>query len=285
MSQKYNATQYAPPNGGIVNCQLPNTAVIGYFAGTPTASISGYHPGALAFDITNGIWYRNSGTTSSATWVATSGATVTAMTITTLTTSNISGGGSTIALTDRMTTTDGVASGTAKVIGGLASNSVAASTAVTSTATETAFDTLYAIPANTLKAGTMIKVRWAGIITAANGTDTGTFKLYLATNTTAGSLAGIAFTTTTATDMTANDIVTGEAVVTVRTAGSSGTLVAVSNHTKVEAASNTATVVSVLTNSTAVNTQTVQTVAVSCTFNSTNAGNSARLDILGVEIY
>ncbi len=85
MSKKYQAPQFAPPNGGIVECQLPNTAVIGYFAGTPTASIPGYHPGALAFDITNGIWYRNTGSTTAATWTGENGGTVAAMTITTLT--------------------------------------------------------------------------------------------------------------------------------------------------------------------------------------------------------
>lgn len=207
--------------------------------------------------------------------------TITSATITTLTAPTIAG---TTAFTGRLTTTDGVASGTAKTIGGLAYNAVADSTAITSTATETVFDASYAIPANTLKAGTLVKIRWAGIVTAANGTDTGIFKGYLATNTTAGSVAGTAFVTSSTTDMTANDIVEGETVIAIRTAGTSGTLVAVSNFTKVEAATNVATRVSVVTNSTAVNTQAVQTVCVSCTFNSTNSGNSAKLMIMAVEV-
>ncbi len=204
-----------------------------------------------------------------------------ALTVTTLTAPTIAG---TTAHTGRLTTTDGVAGGTTKTIGGLAYAATADSTPVTSTATETAFDTMYAIPANTLKAGTLMKIRWAVMVTAANGTDTGTFKLYLATNTTAGSLAGTAFVTTAATDMTANDIISGETVVQIRTAGTSGTLVASSNFVKTEAASNTATNVAVVTNSTTVNTQAVQTVAVTCTFNSTNAGNSAKAMILAVEV-
>lgn len=69
MSQKYQASQFAAPNGGIITAQLPYTHVMGYFAGVPTASISGYHPGAITVDVTNGNIYRNSGTTSSATWV------------------------------------------------------------------------------------------------------------------------------------------------------------------------------------------------------------------------
>ncbi len=189
-----------------------------------------------------------------------------------------------MAFTGALTTTDGVASGTARKVGGLGYAAVADSTAVTSTATETAFDALYAIPANTLKAGTVLKIRWAGQVTAANGTDTGIFKLYLATNTTAGSVAGTAFVTSSTTDMTANDIVMGETLVQIRTAGASGTLVAASNFTKVEAATAVATTVAVVTNSTAVNTQLQQTVAVTCTFNSTNAGNSAKLMVMAVEV-
>lgn len=74
MSRRYQASQFAPANGGIVDAQAPYTFVVGYFAGTPTAGLSGYHPGAMAFDITNGLWYRNTGTTSSATWTVQYGA-------------------------------------------------------------------------------------------------------------------------------------------------------------------------------------------------------------------
>lgn len=69
MSNKYRATQYADPVGGLIDCALPNINVLGYFAGVPTASINGYHPGAIAVDITNGNIYRNSGTVTAATWV------------------------------------------------------------------------------------------------------------------------------------------------------------------------------------------------------------------------
>lgn len=69
MSRKYQASQFAPPNGGLVEAQSPYNNVLGYFAGVPTASVLGYHPGAIAVDITNGNLYRNSGTTAAATWV------------------------------------------------------------------------------------------------------------------------------------------------------------------------------------------------------------------------
>lgn len=42
--------------------------VVAVFEGVPTASIPGYAKGCLAIDVTNGNYYRNSGTTASATW-------------------------------------------------------------------------------------------------------------------------------------------------------------------------------------------------------------------------
>lgn len=65
------------------------------------------------------------------------------------------------AFTGRLTTTDAVASGTAKVIGGLAFSDVAASddiTAATSNNAFVAFAQTYSIPANTLKAGSMVRI-------------------------------------------------------------------------------------------------------------------------------
>jgi hypothetical protein len=59
----------------------------------------------------------------------------------------------------RATTTDGVVSGTARRIGGLASASVADSTAINQAAGGyVATDTTYAIPANTLKSGSVLKI-------------------------------------------------------------------------------------------------------------------------------
>ncbi len=167
---------------------------------------------------------------------------------------------------------------------GLAYTNVADSTAVTSTATETTFDTLYSIPANTLAAGSVIRIRWCAIRTAVNATDTALFKSYLATNTTAGSQAGVTLTTSATTNGAANDIIEGDTVITIRTIGSSGTCVATSSVVKTEAASNTATRVSILLNSTTINTQTANAVSVSCTFNSTNAGNSAVMRVMAVEV-
>lgn len=67
MSQK-NRPQYADPKGIISNSFTPNMGLIAQFAGTPTASITGFEKGALVFDTTNGILYYNTGSTTSATW-------------------------------------------------------------------------------------------------------------------------------------------------------------------------------------------------------------------------
>lgn len=87
MSQKYRAGQFVDAKGGVVE-NYPNVNLIGFFAGVPTASILGYEIGAIAVDITNGNWYRNTGTRASATWTRQTG-TITAETITTLTATTI----------------------------------------------------------------------------------------------------------------------------------------------------------------------------------------------------
>lgn len=155
----------------------------------------------------------------------------------------------------------------------------AASTAVTTTSSETAFDTNYTIPANSLRAGSVIKVRFQGIATATNSTDTLQIKLYI------GGIAGTALFTSTATDATNNDIFAGEGVIVIRTIGSSGTFVASGSYTKVEGASGSATRVDFVTASTAIDTTTSKQITASATWSTNNAGNSCRLDIFTVEVY
>lgn len=78
-------------------------------------------------------------------------------------------------ITGRVTTTDGVASGTAKTVGGTAFVDVAASDTVTAVASNNsfvAFAQSYAIPANTLKAGSVLRARALVVVNDASGTDT-----------------------------------------------------------------------------------------------------------------
>lgn len=163
-------------------------------------------------------------------------------------------------------------------IGGVVHAAVAAGTALTASSTETLLGS-YSIPANTLKAGTVIKLRYQGIATATNSTDTLTIKAYI------GGLAGTAIITGTATDATNNDIFVGEALIQIRTAGESGTFVSMASHNKVPAASLTASPVYEFKASTAIDTTAAQVVGVSGTWSTTSASNSCRLDIMVVEIY
>lgn len=156
----------------------------------------------------------------------------------------------------------------------------AASTAISATSSETAFDTSFTIPANTLRAGSVIKVRYQGIATATNSTDTLTIKLYI------GGITGTAILTGTATDVANNNIFAGEAMIVIRTIGSSGTFVAVGTHTDVPAASGTATHgICEITASTAIDTTTSKSVTASATWSTNSASNSCRMDIFSVEVY
>ena len=163
--------------------------------------------------------------------------------------------------------------------GGVVYRNVAAGTAHTNSTTETLLGS-FSIPADTLKAGSVIKVRYQGIATATDSTDTLTIKLYI------GGLTGTALLTGTATDVANNNIFAGEAMIVIRTAGASGTLVAVGTHTEVPAASGTAVHdITEITASTTVDTTAAQVVGVGADWSVATAANSCRLDILVVEIY
>jgi len=161
--------------------------------------------------------------------------------------------------------------------GGVVYRTVAAGTAHAASTTETLVGS-YSIPADTLKAGTVIKVRFQGIATATASTDTLTVKLYI------GGLTGTAILTGTATNATNDDIFTGEALIQIRTAGASGTLVAVASGNIVPAATRVAVPVYQITASTAIDTTAAQVIGVGADWSTTDA-NSCRLDILVVEIY
>jgi hypothetical protein len=113
----------------------------------------------------------------------------------------------TVASVGRLTTTDGVASGTARVVGGR-TNTPAQSTALTNTDSETEFSTGdVTIPANTLKAGSVVKIKYAVRATATNSTDTLGVKCYFGAN---GTSADTAIITHTAADAANDDIVYGD---------------------------------------------------------------------------
>jgi hypothetical protein len=164
--------------------------------------------------------------------------------------------------------------------GGVVYRNLAASAAHTNTTTEALFDAQYSIPANTLVAGSVVKIKFQGIATATNGTDTLVIKLYI------GGLSGTALLTGTATDVANDAIFAGEFTLIVRTAGASGTFVGYGTHTEVPAASGTAVHdITEIKASTTIDTTAAQVVGVGADWSVANAGNSCRLDMLLVEIY
>lgn len=94
------------------------------------------------------------------------------------------GGGTFI---DRVTTTDGVASGTARVLGGRVDVDTANGTAHTNS-TDEAVLTSYSIPANTIKAGTIVKVKFCARVSADAGATTLTGRLRLGATTLTGTV-------------------------------------------------------------------------------------------------
>lgn len=153
-----------------------------------------------------------------------------------------------------------------------------ASTAVSNTTTETLFDTSYSIPKKSLSPGQLIKIKWQGIATATNSTDTLAIKVYI------GGASGTLLFTHAATDVANNNVFLGEYELIVRTAGASGTIVGFGTGKSVPAAEGTATYKDDILASTAIDTTAAQVIGVSATWSVANAGNSVRLDFLSVEI-
>lgn len=160
---------------------------------------------------------------------------------------------------------------------GLCYSNTAASTAIAASSAEALFDTQYSIPANALRAGARIRIRFGGIATATVGTDTLTIKLYI------GGLTGTALITMAATDVANNDVFTGEYELLIRTIGASGTMVGQGTYKSIPAAEGTMTIKDDILASTAIDTTVAQVVAVSGKWSTTNA-NSCRLDFMTVEI-
>jgi hypothetical protein len=149
---------------------------------------------------------------------------------------------------------------------------VAASTAVTGTASETTFSNgSFTIPANTLYAGEIIEIEGQGTNTSGNAADTLTVKLYI---------GATAICTTAAFNVTdgGGDIFYFRARVCVRDIGATGHIVAAGVQSIGVPA--TATALPFFLASTAVDTTAAQTIAVKATWSSSSGSNSCRLDVL-----
>lgn len=156
--------------------------------------------------------------------------------------------------------------------GGLLYSSVAASAAVTNTTTETAFDKSLTLPAGALQAGDVVRIRFQGIATSTNSTDTLTIKAYIG----ATEVMAIA-----AVDAANSDVFVGYCEVVIRTVGATGTCVAMG--TGITDAAATA-MGALYKASQAIDTTAANSVAVKATWSVASASNSCRLDILTVEL-
>jgi len=154
----------------------------------------------------------------------------------------------------------------------------AASTAISNTTDEALFDTQYSIPANSLRPGQLIKIRYQGIATATNSTDTLTIVLRI------GGLAGTALLTHAATDVANNNVFSGEYELIIRTVGATGTMVGCGTKKNVPAAEGTATYADDILASTTIDTTAAQIIGVTADWSVASASNSVRLDFLRIEI-
>lgn len=101
-------------------------------------------------------------------------------------------------------------------VGSLVKTTVAAGTTLTNTTTETSLGDTYVIPAGSLRAGDVIKIRSHGTTPSTNSTDTLTVKIKIGSN---------IILATAATDVANNDAWTLDATIQVRTIGASGTII------------------------------------------------------------
>lgn len=154
----------------------------------------------------------------------------------------------------------------------------AASTAVSNTVTETLFDQYCTIPAKHLQPGQLIRIRYQGIATSTNSTDTLAIKLYI------GGLTGTVLFSHAATDVANDNVFQGEYELIIRTVGSSGTMVGVGTGKSVPAAEGTMTIKDDILASTTIDTTASKVIGVSATWSVGSASNSCRLDFLRVEL-
>lgn len=154
----------------------------------------------------------------------------------------------------------------------------AASTAISNTVTETAFSTGYTLPANSLAPGQLIRIKWQGIATTTNSTDTLTIKAYI------GGITGTLLFTHAATDVADNNVFSGQYDLIIRTIGSSGTVVGYGTGKSVPAAEGTATYKDDILASATIDTTASKAIAVSAQWSVASSSNSCRLDFLSVEL-
>jgi poly-gamma-glutamate capsule biosynthesis protein CapA/YwtB (metallophosphatase superfamily) len=162
------------------------------------------------------------------------------------------------------------------VYSGLSYVNTAASTAVSNTTAETAFDVKYTLKKNTVRAGTRLKIAFQGIATATNSTDTLAIALKI------GGVSGTALLSLAARDVANNDIFSGEFELVFRTIGATGTFVGWGKSPANPNAAGSALNMNFKA-STTVDTTADLDIVVTATWSAQSSGDSCRLDLLSVE--
>lgn len=147
-----------------------------------------------------------------------------------------------------------------------------ASAAVSNTTAETAFDNSAAIAANSVVAGSVIRVVMQGTATATNSTDTLTIKL---------KMGSVTIVTSAAVNATDGDIFMITADIVIRTIGASGTLVACG--TVSNGVIGTIAALPFLKASATIDTTAAMDITATATWSVASASNSCRMDVLNVE--
>ena len=179
-----------------------------------------------------------------------------------------------------MTVDHGGPAGDKMYVGGQADVQIAASSALTNDTTETAVSS-FTIPADSLVVGSTIRVRAAGIATAAAAGDL-TIKLKLDTSATAIGSAELLASAAAGTAVAGNDIYDIDAMIVVRTTGSGGTAVAVAAISPMDAPGTARKCE--LKGSFTIDPTAANVLQVTATWSAANAGNSMRSDIFVVDI-
>lgn len=152
----------------------------------------------------------------------------------------------------------------------------APSTVITNVGTETAFSNgTYNIPANFLQVGDVLHVRAKVFLIAVNSTNTHRIRLYIGAT-------PVTIADSTAIAMVANDIVTIDAYITVRTITASGTIIATGTLTYTISGTETTTEINVA--SSTLDSTIAEPVTIKSLASATSAGNQIRLDEFEIDL-
>lgn len=229
-------------------------------AGVTIDSLKIKDSGIDASGLATGVGYLGLGDNLAAAWTIKQGSTSYVTFVT-------SDGVEEVDFAQRLTTTDGVSGGTARVVGGRANSDVTGATVTNSVNTIQALGAGYSIPANTLKAGVKVEIYCHYEVTASASTDTLLFTL---------KFGGVTVQATAAIDTAANDKGWMRFEFMVGTAGAGGKIFG--SGTYIDPAGTTVKTFHTANGGTSVDTTGALVVQPYATWSATTATNTVKLD-------